>query len=467
MKMKKIKFLIIAILISSFNTVFAGDIDYFEVKLGSQTAKVGEALDLTITAMDRDNNIVDDYLGTILVFSETDPKAELPSVLNESSYTFTLSDAGSVKFENAIIFNSSWKQDLHVYDLNDDTDSVAGIVEVEINKAAEEITKQDIEITSPESGSTLTTKNVTVAGQTVSNHRVIVTSNWQDYEAISNSDGVFEVSIDNQKDGDLIISAAVVNADSEEIGRSQTLNLKINASAPVVLWVKATPQEGYPKFPFNLEVVSEPGLELVEVNINDSITALSETESWKYVWSLLAPEKIWSYSVNINLQNSLGVKSENPNSLTLKVIEEPKQEEELDLDSAQESEPKWEETEEKPGLKIEGLKLTKLKTKSILEWTPLEDADFYMVYVKDGESLSLVEKVDDSRITIYITWDQIRYNDFVVRAIKEKYENGNDLEWDLSEAIKIQTWPEKYIFLILIALFISLLIGTQKFIYRR
>jgi hypothetical protein len=33
--------------------------------------------------MDKDNNVVDDYLGTILVFSETDLKAELPNVLTE------------------------------------------------------------------------------------------------------------------------------------------------------------------------------------------------------------------------------------------------------------------------------------------------------------------------------------------------------------------------------------------------
>jgi hypothetical protein len=93
---------------------------------------MGEAVDLTITAMDVDGNVVDDYTGTVLVFSETDPKATLSSEFNENSYTFSLADKGSVKFENGVTFFSEGDQEIRVYDLNDETDSNFGATTVEV-----------------------------------------------------------------------------------------------------------------------------------------------------------------------------------------------------------------------------------------------------------------------------------------------------------------------------------------------
>gem|GEM_PF-3391146 len=54
--------------------------------------KVGEAVDLTIEAVDKNDNVVTDYEGSILVFSETDEEADFPTVLRDSSYTFEASD---------------------------------------------------------------------------------------------------------------------------------------------------------------------------------------------------------------------------------------------------------------------------------------------------------------------------------------------------------------------------------------
>jgi len=44
---------------------------------------------LTINAVDKNGEIVTDYTGDILVFSESDPKAEFPNDLAENSYSFT------------------------------------------------------------------------------------------------------------------------------------------------------------------------------------------------------------------------------------------------------------------------------------------------------------------------------------------------------------------------------------------
>lgn len=394
---KKCKILLLILLSFSFSTAFA-DIDYLDVKLSSDTTRVWEALDLTITAMDKDNNIVDDYLGTILVFSETDLKAELPSVLTEWTYTFTLSDAWVVKFENAVIFNTTGKQDLNVYDLNDETDSVAWIIEVEVLENNIVIEPMSIEISSPENNSTLTSTDVRVAGKTSSNSRVVVLANGSKYEAISNSDGIFETTLDNMKDGNLTISANLLNSDDETIGSSEEVNIKIDASAPTIISVSPVPPTGFSWYKINMEIISEPGLEKAEMVLDDVITPLVENQDWKYTATVNAPIEAWEYPIAVNLQNSLWVRSENPNASFITVIPEPIEEKEEivivqpPLESAEESEPSAEIKISAPDLNIKNLKLTKLKTKSILDWDEVPEATYYSVYIKSEKSLDSLKK---------------------------------------------------------------------------
>jgi len=40
----------------------------------------------------------------VLIFSESDPEAELPILLEENTYTFKSVDQGKIVFENAIKF---------------------------------------------------------------------------------------------------------------------------------------------------------------------------------------------------------------------------------------------------------------------------------------------------------------------------------------------------------------------------
>lgn len=470
---KKCKLLLLLLLSFSFSPAFAAEIDYLDVKLSSDTTRVWEALDLTITAMDKDNNVVDDYLGTILVFSETDLKAELPNVLTEWTYTFSLSDAWVVKFENAVIFNTTGKQDLNVYDLNDETDSVAWIIEVEVLENNEIIETGTIEISSPENNSTLTSSDVKVAGKTVSNSRVIISANNNQYEAISNTDGIFEATLDNIEDGNLTITADLLSADNEVIGNSQAVKIKINASAPILISVSPVPPTGFPWYKIDMEIISEPGLEKAEMVLNDVITPLVENQDGKYSASVTSPNEQGEYPITINLQNSLWVRSEHPNASFITVISEPiedvQEAEQPPLESAEESEPAIEAEPESPDLRIKNLKLTKLKTKSILDWDVVSEATFYSVYIKEWDQLRLVEKITDPIITIDITGDAIKFEDFVVRAVLENdTKSWETTEGDLSDAISIQTGPEQYAILAAIALLLGLaFVFFQKTILRK
>jgi len=42
--------------------------------------------------MDKNNVTVTDYKGTILIFSESDPEAQLPNNISENTYVFSSAD---------------------------------------------------------------------------------------------------------------------------------------------------------------------------------------------------------------------------------------------------------------------------------------------------------------------------------------------------------------------------------------
>lgn len=476
---KKCKILLLLLLSFSFSPAFAAEIDYLDVKLWSDTTRVWEALDLTITAMDKDNNIVDDYLGTILVFSETDLKAELPSVLTEWTYTFTLSDAWVVKFENAVIFNTTGKQDLNVYDLNDETDSVAWIIEVEVLENNVVVETGAIEIRSPENNSTLTSRDITVAGKTSSNSRVIILANNKEFETISNSDGIFETTLDDMKDGNLTIAANLLSSDDEIIETSEAISIKVNAATPPIINISPIPPTGFPWYTIDMEILSEPGLTKAEMVLNDVITPLAENQDWKYTASVKAPVEPGEYPIAVNLQNALWVRFEDPNASFITVISEPIEEAEEDLqnlESAEEAEtviavePEIKSPDPQiPDLNIKNIKLTKLKTKSILDWDIVPEATFYSVYIKEWADLRLVERITEPRITINITGDSIKFEDFVIKATLESDTKSWEMsEGELSDAVSIQTGPEQYMILAAIALLLwSAFIFFQKMLLRK
>jgi hypothetical protein len=55
-----------------------------------------------------------------LIFSESDPEASLPIILEDNTYTFRSSDLGKTKFENAVKFSIPGRQNIYVYDFDDD-----------------------------------------------------------------------------------------------------------------------------------------------------------------------------------------------------------------------------------------------------------------------------------------------------------------------------------------------------------
>ncbi len=461
-----LKLLIIFISIWIPYWVIAAWIDHFEIIISPEKAKTWEALDITSQAGDRDHNLVPDYHWSIMVFSESDPEADFPNELKENSYTFMESDQWEVKFENAVVFNNRWIQDIHVYDLI--YDDVLWIAEVEISEDKKE-ENVVIEILSPETWIMIWEKKISVSWTTSKNHKVIIEINWtREVSTNTNSAWVYEKEIDNLEDWENSIVAKVLNSDEEVIWESEVVNINVDSSKPSVKSLSINIEwEVEAESEIELEIISNPWLNNVSVIINDTITTLEDSDwKWIYKWTASAPKEAWTYSIDAVLVNELWheVKELAAWSVTVKASELNSSPEKVTNNSADESNNQIENTnsEERKDLTITWLKVVWLKTKSIMTWDEIKWIESYSIYQKlEDDTLELIDTTTEPKYELAITWDEVKHDYFLVKATA-KTSSWILYEWDLSKAIKVQTWPEIYLLLL-----ISLILWSSVFYFKR
>ena len=436
---------LLIILLSLQTSVALAALDRFEVILGQNAAEVWQSLDITITAVDKNGETVTDYDGSILVFSESDASADFPNDLAENSYTFQTSDEWEVKFENAVKFSAPGTQDIHVYDLNDE--NILGVVEVDIS---EKEAAQDLEISiyTPEKWLTIGKNSIKVSWGTSKNHQVKIVLNWdKEITTTSNDDGIFEKDVEDLVEWENSVQAFVLDSDENEVWSSEKVTVKVNSNAPELKSIKISPSwEVDPEVEINATVYSTAGLSSAEIIIDDVITSLDEWEDGVYTGILTAPKDAWFYYIDVILKDDFGHETREPKSESVTIKEL------VDLSAAPEedngiSEPTGDLNA--ANLDITGLKLTTLKTKSVLTWNELKAATSYNVYKKmtDGK-LELIDNTLEPRYEIAIVGDEVNFDYFAVKAMTNTG-NGETVEWDLSEMTKVQTWPTELILLVL------------------
>ncbi|MDD3646285.1 MAG: hypothetical protein PHH06_02645 [Candidatus Gracilibacteria bacterium] len=470
--MKILKALLFLGLILNTASAFAAVADHFNVTFSKDEVKAGEAIDLIIEVVDINGNIVKDYTGNIVGFSETDDEVELPSELvNDDGYTFTLSNEGIVKFENAVKFMNTGEQELSIYD-TDASENIIGIGIINVNKNDTPIVSESIEIISPQDNLTIGKSSISVSGESKKNHKILIMINDKNaFYTTSNNDGIFEKTVDGLEDGENFIQAFILNSDDQKIGESNRVLINISANLPQFKKITLMPlsSSGEVEEGKNILVNVFATSDLTEVNIivNDSIITLAETDAGVYVGNFNAPDFKDSdtneYSIDVIMKDNLGHTSTEKDVANIKVTK-------VELPVASIKEEKNEEVvNETPEtefnineLDISGLKLVKLKNKSVLTWDKIEKADGYNVYKKvDEENAVLVETVKEPRYEVEVTGEEIKYQLFAVKAYMENG-TGSTFEGNLSDATEIQTGPEMIILLIL-----SLLLGFGFFMIKR
>lgn len=454
---KLLKITLSLLMVFNLSVVSAWTIDYFKVDFNKDSSWVWEALDLTITALDKNDEVVTDYTGNVFGFSETDDEVELPEELSHDEwYSFKLSDQWVKKFENWIKFNNTWEQSISLYDA-DDYENVTWKWEINIIKSDNKEKKVKIEIITPESNTTLPENKLKVSGSTTKNHQVRITlNNKEDFITTSNTDWIFEKEVEWLNTWQNLIKAFTIDADENIIWESNEVIINIDDSKPKFKKIILSPlsESGSVEENTNIEVkvFANVWLKSVKLLFNDWVIELSETEKWVYTWWFKTPWEEKVFPIDVIMTDELWHTTTEKKAIEIDVFL-------VETNSAEEKIVTWIEIEEvdveedAPNLKIEWLKLVKLKSKSILSWKKLEDAKSYDVFKKNESSwdFEFLKNVVDPKFEIEITWEDIKYQYFAVKA-KTETSSWEVITWSLSEATKIQTWPTEFVLILLLSL---------------
>jgi len=97
-----------------------------------------------------------------------------------------------------------------------------------------------------------------------------------------------------------------------------------------------------------------------------------------------------------------------------------------------------------------------MKSKSILSWDKVEKANSYNVYKLDSDWKEILfQNILENKIEIEISWDKIVHEDFVIKAVFK--DDVCNVEWEVSQATKVQTWPTEIIVIFLAVLFAGII----------
>lgn len=307
------------------STVTAGPVSYFDITGLPATAKVNEQLSMTVTARDKDKNVVKNYTGTILISASDDDNATLPG---NGQYTFKAADMGQFTFSLSLQFSKTGKQTVQVLDKSNF--KITGEQKIQINSkdstssttSSTTATSSKLVIKSPSSGSKLGSSLVILTGKGDSNINLkVFDNNAQIGKTDTDSDGLFSYQAKSLQSGSHIF---YVMSDKGDI--SSSVSITIDTVAPLLnSFSMDTSGSVKPGAKVTITVQSEKDLDTASVTIQSVETDMDEStsEPGTYSAAITAPSKDGSYPVDVTLVDSLSNKAVFSQKGTIKV-ETPK-----------------------------------------------------------------------------------------------------------------------------------------------
>lgn len=307
-------------------TSSSSKVDHFEVSTNPASTKIGEAIDLTIKAVDSDWNVKKDYAGTIYITVENDTKATVPYV---DWYQFTAADLWQKTFSKWLSFTKEWKMKVVVMDI--DNDQLEWTIEVTVGTGSwvtdASSANWDIAITSPDNGMTIADSKVTVSGSSKKNSKVkffLNGSELKDLESQTDEKWAFSTEIKNLSQASNVIQVKVLDGNDKVIAASSNITVNIENSGPAFKWLTIKEWQQAPTWSeINVTMTADTGLSESNVIIWDITQPLKESETTPgtYEWKITLPTIAWDYSLDISLKNSLWKVTTKKWVATIKAIE--------------------------------------------------------------------------------------------------------------------------------------------------
>jgi hypothetical protein len=302
----------------------AGKAAKFELTV-TQTAKVGEAIDLGVKVLGSDGAVVTDYAGTVYVTVDNDSKATLPY---SEGYTFVASDQGNKTFSKGLAFSKAGSMTVSVIDIDDD--KVEGVAKVNVSEgdAGSGVTASEtVTITSPENGSTVSGTEVNLIGTAKKNSKFKVFLNGEEVGE-SQTDDKGEIlyvlkGLDQQQN---VVSIKIFDGTDKAVGESQKVSFSLaeDKGPEFKSLIVAEGKEVKSGAVLHVTVSAEPKLKEVSAALGDSVEVLKEGAAGTYEGTLTAPTASGSYPIDATLTNDLGKKTVKTAAETITVLETPK-----------------------------------------------------------------------------------------------------------------------------------------------
>lgn len=290
-----------------------GSVDHFEITgLEDMEIEMGEPVSFTVTALDAEEQLVEDYQGTV-TFESTAEDTLLPS-----DYTFELADQGEHEFTLALTILSEGTQTLTVKDTDDET--IMG--EFEIGEGGTEaVTKPvaTIELDSPLAGTYASTAQ-TVSGTTQKDSTVTIYDGTTVLGSINtDDDGKFSFQVSGLKEGKHEIYIMSEHLPTGEITDSKKVEVIVDITPPVVSKITVTPTgEIEAETPFSITVESETESE-ISVVLNNLSYELTEQTKGVYTGQIMTPATEGQYAISILAKDKFGNDATYPGETKLTV----------------------------------------------------------------------------------------------------------------------------------------------------
>ncbi|EKD29762.1 MAG: hypothetical protein ACD_78C00282G0001, partial [uncultured bacterium (gcode 4)] len=204
-------------------TTTSAKADHFEVTIKS-TARVGEAIDMTVKVLDKTGNVKKDYNGTIYVTVDNDTKATVPYA--DDGYTYKNADQGVMTFSKGLSFTKEGKMKVTIIDAEDD--NLEGSAQVTVSNGAAETTTstgtEAVTIISPDNNSEIPSDSIKVTGSTKKNSKVqIFLNGTKAGEVQTDETGKFVYEIKKLEQEQNILQAKLFDGTDKVIGQSDNV----------------------------------------------------------------------------------------------------------------------------------------------------------------------------------------------------------------------------------------------------
>jgi hypothetical protein len=307
--MKKFFSSILALLLVSVNMVpstFSATTNATRIEIvAPTTARVGEAIDVTLRAVDKDNKTVTNYLGSV-IFNTDNIGDTIPAP--GKTVTFTANDNGEKKFSKGIVFKKSGKQKIYVYDVSDEIQGEVTVT-VDAEWATTTTNDQTITIITPETGTKITADMVVVSGKTRKNSKVNIKLNGQDMgsPALSDDIGIFTKNISGITQESNILVAELIDGTNTVVAKSAEVKFGKVTTTTSTYGLTIMPSSTVEaSSPIEITVDATPGLSELSVSIDGSVLVAKEGTAGKYTLQTVAPMKAGVYKLPISQKDALG-----------------------------------------------------------------------------------------------------------------------------------------------------------------